>query len=66
MDFTLLVNPLIAMVTLGTPVFSATMLARELAAVQLPHPALPEMTASTFSALSLPGSALMTSDSAGP
>ena len=36
-----------AMVTLGTPAFSAAMLARELAAVQLPHPATPEMTTST-------------------
>ena len=66
MAFTLSVKPWIAIVTLGIPAFSATMLARELAAVQLPHPPLPEMTASTLSVFNLPGSALMTSDSERP
>ncbi len=39
-------NPLIAIVTLGMPIDSAVILARVHAAVQLPHPPLPDMTAS--------------------
>jgi hypothetical protein len=66
MAWTLSVKPWIAIVTVGIPAFSAITLARELAAVQLPQPALPEITASTSSAWSLPGSALTTSDSARP
>jgi len=36
----------IAIVTVGTPAVSEATLARELAAVQLPQPAFPEMTTS--------------------
>ena len=56
----------IAIVTVGTPAFSAATLARELAAVQLPHPAMPEMTTSTPWRRRFSGRSRMTSDSLGP
>ncbi len=65
-DLTVFEKPFIAIVTLGTPQSSAAMLARELAAVQLPHPALPEMTASQPYSLSFSAKSLTTSDSLGP
>jgi hypothetical protein len=55
-----------AIVTVGIPAFSAAILARELAAVQLPHPALPEITRSHSNAASFAGNALTTSDSRTP
>ena len=44
----------------GTPARSATALARNTAGVQLPQQAMPEMTASTPSSLSLAGSSAST------
>ncbi len=67
MALTDFVKPLsMAIVTVGTPAFSAATLARELAAVQLPQPAMPEMTTFTPCRLSLSGRSRITSDSCGP
>ena len=66
MALTVSAKPLMAMVTLGMPLFSATRLARELADVQLPHPPFPEMTASHSYSFSFSGSSLIIRDSSGP
>ena len=52
--------------TEGTPARSAAALARNTAGVQLPQQAIPEMTASIPSFLSLPGSSASTRCSSRP